>query len=72
MHLMEGRARAAAIYPKQLCMTVCKATLSQAKMDAVDMVCVECIDQPNSLDEVNEVFEDYNWENIGTTPLGEN
>ena len=31
VHLMEGRARAAAIYPQELCRTICRATLEQAK-----------------------------------------
>ena len=43
VHLMEGRARAAAIYPKHLCRTVCRATLSQARVDASDLFCMECV-----------------------------
>ena len=41
---MEGRARAAAIYPQELCRTICRATLEQAKADAGDLMCIKCVD----------------------------
>ena len=44
VHLMEGRARAAAIYPQKLCRAVCRATMEQAKMDAGDLACMPCSD----------------------------
>ena len=63
MHLMEGRAKAAAIYPKGLCQAVCRGTLSQARNDASDLLCMECIDQPDGIEQVCEVaFEESGWE----------
>ena len=44
VHLVEGRARAAAIYPQVLLRAICRATLEQAKADAGDMMCVQCVE----------------------------
>ena len=61
MHLIEGRAKAAAIYPKGLCQAVCKGTLRQARMDAADMVCMECKDT-GSGDVCNVEHEVPGWQ----------
>ena len=42
VHLMEGRARAAAVYARELCRTICRATSEQAKVDARDLMCIRC------------------------------
>ena len=34
VHLMEGRAAAAQVYPKALCRAICEAIVSQARIDA--------------------------------------
>ena len=44
VHLMEGRDRAAAVYPTELCRTICRATLEQANEDAGDLMCIRCVD----------------------------
>ena len=63
VHLMEKRARAAAVYPKELCRAVCKATLCQARTDASDLLCVECVKCDDGNDEVCDVeFEESDWE----------
>ena len=61
VHLMEGRARAAAVYPQELCRTICRATLEQAKADAGDLTCIQCVDNDDD-DRVNQVaFEEPQW-----------
>ena len=61
VHLVEGRARAAAIYPPGLCKAVCKGTLRQARMDASDMFCIECKD--TGVGEIcNVEHEEPNWQ----------
>ena len=58
VHLMEGRARAAAVYPQELCRTICRATLEQAKADARYLVFIQYLDGSED-DHVNEVaFEE--------------
>ena len=58
---MEGRARSAAVYPQELCRTICRATLEQAKADAGDLVCIQCVDG-NDDEHINEVaFEEPQW-----------
>jgi hypothetical protein len=52
VHLMEGRARAAAVYPQELCRVICRATLEQAKADAGDLVCLQCVDGDEHVNEV--------------------
>ena len=60
-HFMEGRARAAAIYRQELCRTICRATLEQAKADTGDRLCIQCVDSDEE-DHVNEVaFEEPQW-----------
>jgi len=59
VHLMEGRARAAAVYPQELCRVICRATLEQAKADAGDLVCLQCTDGDEHVDEV--AFEEPQW-----------
>ena len=53
--LMEGRARAAAIYPQSFCRTIFRATFEQAKADAGDLfVHCECVNGDGD-EYVNEV-----------------
>ena len=60
-HLMEGRARAAAIYPQELCRTICRATLEQAKAHAGYFCCIQGVDDVEE-EHVNEVaFEEQQW-----------
>ena len=40
---MEGRARAAALYPQELCGIICRATFEQAKAIAGDMLCIQWV-----------------------------
>ena len=61
MHRMEGRARAAAVYPQQLCRAMCKATLEQARMDAGDMVCMMCTDDQVNEEVCGAEFEEPDW-----------
>ena len=61
VHLMAGRARAAAIYPKELCVTVCKATMRQATVDAGNLACMKCVDKGDG-DVMNVEFEEERWE----------
>ena len=42
VHLLEGRASAAQVYPPGLCRAVCRGVISQAKLDAQDLVSTEC------------------------------
>ena len=44
VHLVEGRAAAAQIYPKELCLTVSHAIINQARIDAEELVSIKCID----------------------------
>ena len=61
VHLMEGRARFAAVDPQELCRTICRATLEQAKADAGDLMCIKCVDNDDD-DHVNQVtFEKPQW-----------
>ena len=61
VHLIEGRARAAAVYLQELCRTICRATLEQAKADAGDLMCIRCVDDADD-DHVNQVaFEEPQW-----------
>ena len=54
-------ARTRAIYPQQLCRTICTATLELAKADAGDLVCIQCVDDGEEK-HVNEVaFERPQW-----------
>ena len=70
VHLMEGRARAAAIYPQELCRTICRASLEQAKADAGDLVCIQCVDDREE-EHVNEVaFEETQWKSYWDDVIG--
>ena len=42
VHLIEGRAAAAQIYPPMLCRALCRGVIAQAKVDAQDMMSVKC------------------------------
>ena len=59
VHLMEGRARAAAVDPQALCRVICRATLEQAKADAGDLVCLQCVDGDEHVNEV--ALEEPQW-----------
>ena len=61
VHLMAGRARAAAIYPKELRVTVCKATMRQATVDAGNLACMKCVDKGDG-DVMNVEFEEERWD----------
>ena len=41
--LMEGRARAAAIYPKGLCKAILQGTVRQARVDRGNLVSMPCV-----------------------------
>ena len=53
VHLIEGKARAAATYPQRLRRTMCRVTLDQAKMDVGDMVCKQCSDSDGDQEDPN-------------------
>ena len=58
---MEGRARAAVVYPQELCRSICRATLEQARADAGDSMCIRCDDDEGD-EHVSEVaFEKPQW-----------
>ena len=66
---MEGRARWAAVYPQYICRTICRATLEQAKADAGDLVCIQCVDDVE--EHVNEVaFELPPWKSYWNDLIG--
>ena len=62
-HLIEGRARAAAMYPQELCRTICRATFERAKADAGDVVCIQCVDGEGD-DHINEVALESYWDDF--------
>ena len=70
VHLMEGRARAAAAYPQELCRMICRATFEQAKADAGDLVCIQCVDGKED-EHINKVaFEEPQWKSYWDTLTG--
>ena len=61
VRLMEGRVRAAAMYAQALWRAIFRATLEQAKADAGDMMCVQCVERADN-DFVGEVaFKEPEW-----------
>ena len=62
VQLMEGRAKAAAIYPQGLCKAVCRGALNQSRIDANDILCVRCKHDGGD-DSVNAVeYEEEHWQ----------
>ena len=61
VHLVEGKARAAAVYPRNLCRAVCRGTVRQARMDASDMICMKCTDTGQG-EVCNIEHEEPNWQ----------
>ena len=72
VHLMAGRARAAAHYPVKFCKSLCKGMRRQAKVDASDMVSMLIQDCGwDDVDEVTHVAEPWKkyWDDISGKEL---
>ena len=59
VHLMEGRAAAAAIYPPGLCRAVLKGITKQARVDRGNLMSFKCVDDVNEVCQVE--FEPESW-----------
>ena len=59
VHLMEGRAKAASIYPKKLCRTVLRGVVNQMKMDKGNLMSFKCVGSQTEVMSVE--FEEDNW-----------
>ena len=60
VHLMEGRAKAASIYPRKLCRAVLKGTLMQMRVDRGNLASLKCVSHESEVMAVE--FEDHNWQ----------
>ena len=77
VHLVEGRASAAQVYPPALCRAVCRGIINQAKLDAQDMMSVQCHagkDEIHALDEICAVEHEANdwrkyWDDLSGKEL---
>ena len=62
-HLEGNEAQDAARYPKALCRAVCRGVIEQMRMDAEDLMSVECIGSDIGEDELDTVDHETNeWE----------
>ena len=65
VHLMEGRASAAQVYPPELCRAVCRGIVNQARVDASELFSMKSIGGEadiNAMMEINAVeHEDNDW-----------
>ena len=69
VHLMAGRARAAAHYPAKFCRSLCKGMKRQARVDASGLLSTLILE--NGRDEVSEVAHiEEPWRGTGTTSPG--
>ena len=59
MHLMEGRASAAQVYPKGLCRAIVQGTKRQLKVDRGNLVGMKCLD--GAVDVMAVEFEPESW-----------
>ena len=60
VHLMEGRAKDAAIYPKKLCRTVFRGTMRQMKVDRGNLATLKCHGSQSEIMSVE--FEHNDWQ----------
>ena len=60
VHLMEGRAKAAAIYPKKLCRAVIQGAMRQIRLDSGNLVSMRCRSVPGEVMAVE--FEQNDWQ----------
>ena len=58
VQLVEGRARAAQEYPRELCRAVTKGIIEQARLDAQDLFSIECSRCASSLDCIDNIEHD--------------
>ena len=58
VQLVEGRARAAQVYPKELCRAVTRGIIEQARLDTADMFSIECEDFLGSIQELSKLEHD--------------
>ena len=74
VQLVEGRAKAAQHYPKQLCRAVTRGIVEQARMDSADVYSIVCEDLIDGLYEINhiehepEIWKSY-WDDISGEKL---
>ena len=62
VQLMEWRARAAAIYPRESCRAVCRGIKCQARADAGNMMTTQCKDNSDGSAEIGNVeWEEEPW-----------
>ena len=57
--LMEGRAKAGAVYPKKLCRTVLRGVVNQMKIDRGNLASMKCMGSQSEVMSVE--FEENNW-----------
>ena len=58
VHLEAGRAAKAAVYPKGLCMAICRGIKKQLAADSADLVMVDFEGELNNV-ELNEIAEEW-------------
>ena len=58
VQLVEGRASAAQVYPRELCRAVTKGIIEQAKMDSNDIFSMVCQDLVDGCYEINHIQHD--------------
>ena len=71
VHLIEGRASAAQVYPKGLCRAMVKGTKRQARVDRGNLVGMKCIDDVAEVMQVEmepEVWQRY-WDDMSGKEL---
>ena len=59
VQLMEGRAKAAAVYPKRLCRAILQGTIRQMRVDRGNLMTFKCIDNHHEVMAVE--FEENDW-----------
>ena len=60
VQLVEGRARAAQEYPRELCRAVTRGIVEQARMDAQDVFSVECSEYVDGMSGIYNIEHDEN------------
>ena len=71
VHLIEGRASAAQVYPGGLCRAIVLGTRKQARVDRGNLVSMECVDSSVDVMQVEMEPEEWKryWDDMSGTEL---